>query len=281
MIWGLSFSAQRSGADALAPFTFYNFRNYFAVITMSIIMIFYHKKIDKAKVKDSIIQGIILGVVDFLALGFQQMGIGYTTASNSSFITATYVIMVPLIGILFGKKIKKSLWLCVLLEIIGLYFLCIKDSFILNKGDLLTFVGAIFFAVHIYLIEKIGERIDTILFCFVQYIVCSIISTSVMFIFESPINISGIKEALFALAYTGILSSAICVSIQVFVQKEVESTIASLIMCLESVFGAIGAWIILHETLSPTQLFGCGLAFIAIVISQLPQSNKLKKDNNK
>lgn len=270
LIWGLSFSAQRSGASTLAPFTFYNFRNYFAVWTMSILIIFNRKNIEISKKKESIKAGIILGVIDFLALAVQQIGIGYTTASKSSFITATYVIMVPLFAAIFGKKIKKSLWLCVFLEIVGLYLLCVNDNFVINIGDIITFIGAFFFAIHILLIEKEGDKMDTLIFCFVQYIICAILSTICMLAFEMPIDVEGIKTSWFALAYTGILSSAVCVTIQVFVQKEVDSTIASLIMCLESVFGAFGGWLILHEVLSTKQILGCLLAFVAIVISQLP-----------
>lgn len=270
LIWGLSFSAQRSGASTLAPFTFYNFRNYFAVLTMAILIIFNRKNIEISKKKESIKAGIILGVIDFLALAVQQIGIGYTSASKSSFITATYVIMVPLFAAIFGKKIKKSLWLCVFLEIVGLYLLCVNDNFVINIGDIITFAGAFFFAVHILLIEKEGDKMDTLIFCFVQYIICAILSTICMLAFEMPMDVEGIKASWFALAYTGILSSAICVTIQVFVQKEVDSTIASLIMCLESVFGAFGGWLILHEVLSTKQILGCLLAFVAIVISQLP-----------
>ena len=278
LIWGLSFSAQRSGASTLAPFTFYNFRNYFAVWTMSILIIFNRKNIEISKKKESIKAGIILGVIDFLALAVQQIGIGYTTASKSSFITATYVIMVPLFAAIFGKKIKKSLWLCVFLEIVGLYLLCVNDNFVINIGDIITFVGAFFFAIHILLIEKEGDKMDTLIFCFVQYIICAILSTICMLAFEMPIDVEGIKASWFALAYTGILSSAVCVTIQVFVQKEVDSTIASLIMCLESVFGAFGGWLILHEVLSTKQILGCLLAFVAIVISQLPdrKNHKMK-----
>lgn len=274
LIWGLSFSAQRSGASTLAPFTFYNFRNYFAVLTMAILIIFNRKNIEISKKKESIKAGIILGVIDFLALAVQQIGIGYTTASKSSFITATYVIMVPLFAAIFGKKIKKSLWLCVFLEIVGLYLLCVNDNFVINIGDIITFVGAFFFAVHILLIEKEGDKMDTLIFCFVQYIICAILSTICMLAFEMPMDVEGIKASWFALAYTGILSSAVCVTIQVFVQKEVDSTIASLIMCLESVFGAFGGWLILHEVLSTKQILGCLLAFVAIVISQLPDRKK-------
>ena len=278
LIWGLSFSAQRSGASTLAPFTFYNFRNYFAVWTMSILIIFNRKNIEISKKKESIKAGIILGVIDFLALAVQQIGIGYTTASKSSFITATYVIMVPLFAAIFGKKIKKSLWLFVFLVIVGLYLLFVYDNFVINIGDIITFVGAFFFAIHILLIEKEGDKMDTLIFCFVQYIICAILSTICMLAFEMPIDVEGIKTSWFALAYTGILSSAVCVTIQVFVQKEVDSTIASLIMCLESVFGAFGGWLILHEVLSTKQILGCLLAFVAIVISQLPdrKNHKMK-----
>ena len=127
------------------------------------------------------------------------------------------------------------------------------------------------FAVHILLIAVGGERLDSIVFCLTQFIICAVCSTAMMFIFEAPVNIEGVKTSIIPLIYTGALSSAFCVTLQVKVQKEVNPTIASLIMCLESVFGALGGWLILGEILSTRELFGCAIVFAAIVISQLPE----------
>ena len=270
IIWGFAFAAQRLGAGALGPFSFFAFRNYFAVIAMIVFFILFRDRKANTDLKLTIRYGLIGGLMEFVASASQQAGIAYTSTANSSFITATYVIMVPVLSLFTGRKTSGKTWFCVLLEVIGLYLLCIKESCAINIGDVLTMICALFFAIHIILIDKGGEKLDSIVFCLVQFIVCAILSTLMMFIFEYPVNVEGVRTALVPLLYTGVLSSALCVTLQVKVQKETDPTIASLIMCLESVFGALGGWLILNETLNAKELFGCLIVFVAIVISQLP-----------
>lgn len=275
IIWGFAFSAQRVGATTLAPFTLYAFRSYASVLTLFVFFLFSRRLSDKRNISYSIKAGIILGVIEFLAGITQQIGIIYTTASNSSFITATYVIMVPVISFFFGNKTDKKVWFCVVLELIGLYLLCVKGDFTINKGDLLTLLCAFLFAVHIIQIDR-AKKADTILMCLIQFVICAILSTICMFIFELPVDFDGVYNATIPILYTGILSSGLCVTIQATVQKELDPTLASIIMCLESVFGAIGGWLILHEVLSTRELIGCALAFVAILISQLPSKKESK-----
>ena len=273
IIWGFAFSAQRLGATTLAPFTFYAFRSYASVLTLFLFLLFSKRTSEKKNISYSVKMGIALGVIEFLAAIVQQIGIVYTTASNSSFITAPYVIMVPIISMFFGEKTDKKIWFCVALELVGLYLLCVKGDFTINIGDSLTFLCAFLFAIHIIQIGR-AKKADTILMCFVQFVVCALISTILMFIFELPVDFDGINNALIPILYTGVLSSGLCVTIQATVQKELDPTLASIIMCLESVFGAIGGWLILHEILSVKELIGCALAFIAIVISQIPSKKE-------
>ena len=274
VIWGFAFAAQRLGADVLGPFTFFAFRNYFAVATMLVFFLFIKRDTHGTDPVFSIKLGLLGGLMELVACICQQIGIAYTTAANSSFITATYVIIVPLLYLLLGRKVDRKLWFCVVLELIGLYLLCIKGDFTINKGDILTMVCALVFAIHIVLIARGGRRLDSIIFCATQFIVCALCSSILMLIFERPVNIEGVKTAIIPLMYTGCLSSAFCVTLQVKVQKEVNPTVASLIMCLESVFGAVGGWLILHEVLSTKEMFGCLLMFAAIVLSQLPERKK-------
>ena len=276
IIWGFAFAAQRLGADVLGPFTFFAFRNYFAVVTMLIFFLFIKRDTHGTDTLFSIKLGIVGGLMELVACVSQQYGIAFTTAANSSFITATYVIIVPILYLLLGRKVDKKLWFCVALELVGLYLLCIKGDFVINKGDMLTMVCAFVFAVHIVLIARGGRRLDSIVFCATQFFVCALCSSVMMFIFERPVDLQGVKTALVPLAYTGCLSSAFCVTLQVKVQKEVNPTIASLIMCLESVFGAVGGWLILHEVLSLKEMLGCLLMFTAIVLSQLPDKKKIQ-----
>lgn len=277
IIWGFAFAVQSKGGESLDVFSFFAFRNYFAVLMMLILIIFLYKKDEKYDIKRSVIFGLICGVIECTASLFQQDALIYTTAANVSFITTLYVILVPIFGVFLGEKINKKTWLCVVLVVIGMYLLCIKPGFTINKGDALALLCGILFAIHILVIDRGGESVNSLIFCFVQFFVCGFVSTILMLIFETPINFTGVKEALVPLAYTGMLSSAVAVTLQVKAQKELNPTIASIIMCTESVFGAIGGWLILHEVLSTKELIGCFIMFVAILLSQV--NIKRKKTN--
>ena len=274
IIWGFAFAFQSLGGDKVGPITFYCVRNYIATITLALFLIFIRKDDDLSDNAYSIKMGIICGVIEFVASLIQQIAIGHTSAANCSFITAMYVILVPIFGYILGEKTDKKLWFCVVLELVGLYLLCLGDGFSINKGDLYTFISAILFAIHIIIIAKGGKKIDAILFTFVQFVVGSILATILMFIFERPIDLEGIKQATIPLLYTGVLSSGVAITLQVTCQRNVDPTVASLIMCLESVFGAIGGYLILHEVLSFKEILGCTIMFIAIFLSQLPSKKK-------
>ena len=268
IIWGFAFAFQSLGGANLSTFTFYCFRSYFSVITMFILLAFKKDKNIKENTY-SIKLGLIGGLITCVAYLFQQESLKYTTAANSSFITSIYVALVPALAIFLGKKTNIKTWLCVGLEFVGLYLLCIKGDFTINKGDLMAMACSILFAVHILLIDNGANKLDSIIFCTTQYVVCAIVTTILMFIFDRPINIEGVKASLIPLIYTGCLSSAICITLQVQAQKHMNPTLASLILCLEGVFGAIGGWLILGQTLNVREFFGCAIIFIAIIISQI------------
>lgn len=268
IIWGFAFAFQSLGGDNLSTFTFYSFRSYFSVITMFILLAFKKDKEIKGNIY-SIKLGLIGGLITCAAYLFQQESLKYTTAANSSFITSIYVALVPALAIFLGKKTNVKTWLCVGLEFVGLYLLCIKGDFSINKGDLMALVCSILFAIHILLIDNGANKLDSIIFCTTQYVVCAIVTTILMLIFDRPINIEGVKASLIPLIYTGCLSSAICITLQVEAQKHMNPTLASLILCLEGVFGAVGGWLILGQTLSTKEFFGCAIIFIAIIISQI------------
>ena len=273
IIWGFAFALQSLGGNNLGTFTFYAFRSYFSVIAM-FILLFLSKDI---KIKDNIISiryGLIGGTITCIAYLFQQESLNYTTAANSSFITSIYVALVPALAIFLGKKTDLKTWFCVFLEFVGLYLLCVKESLSINKGDLMALVCSILFAVHILLIDNKASDLNSVVFCTTQYVVCAFISTILMLLFESPINFGGVKASLVPLAYTGILSSSICITLQVEAQKHLNPTISSLILCLEGVFGAIGGWLILNECLNFRELCGCLIIFIAIIISQISFTKK-------
>ncbi len=268
IIWGFAFAFQSLGGDNLSTFTFYSFRSYFSVITMFILLAFKKDKDIKGNIY-SIKLGLIGGLITCAAYLFQQESLKYTTAANSSFITSIYVALVPALAIFLGKKTNIKTWVCVALEFVGLYLLCIKGDFSINKGDLMAMICSILFAIHILLIDNGANKLDSIIFCTTQYVVCAIVTTILMFIFDRPINIEGVKASLIPLIYTGCLSSAVCITLQVEAQKHMNPTLASLILCLEGVFGAIGGWLILGQTLSTKEFFGCAIIFVAIIISQI------------
>lgn len=268
IIWGFAFAFQSLGSDNLSTFTFYSFRSYFSVITMFILLAFKKDKDIKGNIY-SIKLGLIGGLITCAAYLFQQESLKYTTAANSSFITSIYVALVPALAIFLGKKTNIKTWVCVALEFVGLYLLCIKGDFSINKGDLMAMICSILFAIHILLIDNGANKLDSIIFCTTQYVVCAIVTTILMFIFDRPINIEGVKASLIPLIYTGCLSSAVCITLQVEAQKHMNPTLASLILCLEGVFGAIGGWLILGQTLSTKEFFGCAIIFVAIIISQI------------
>ena len=268
IIWGFAFAFQSLGGDNLSTFTFYSFRSYFSVITMFILLAFKKDKDIKGNIY-SIKLGLVGGLITCAAYLFQQESLKYTTAANSSFITSIYVALVPALAIFLGKKTNVKTWVCVALEFVGLYLLCIKGDFSINKGDLMALVCSILFAIHILLIDNGANKLDSIIFCTTQYVVCAIVTTILMFIFDRSINIEGVKASLIPLVYTGCLSSAVCITLQVEAQKHMNPTLASLILCLEGVFGAIGGWLILGQTLSTKEFFGCAIIFVAIIISQI------------
>ena len=268
IIWGFAFAFQSLGGDNLSTFTFYSFRSYFSVITMFILLTFKKDKDIKGNIY-SIKLGLVGGLITCAAYLFQQESLKYTTAANSSFITSIYVALVPALAIFLGKKTNIKTWVCVGLEFVGLYLLCIKGDFSINKGDLMAMICSILFAIHILLIDNGANKLDSIIFCTTQYVVCAIVTTILMFIFDRPINIEGVKASLIPLVYTGCLSSAVCITLQVEAQKHMNPTLASLILCLEGVFGAIGGWLILGQTLSTKEFFGCAIIFVAIIISQI------------
>lgn len=275
LIWGSAFVAQSAAMDFVEPFTYNALRSYIAfVFLLPIIFIFRNKNITSEERKtinhNSIIGGICCGIVLTFAMSFQQIGISYTTAGKAGFITALYIIFVPIVGILFKKKTPKQIWLCVLIALVGFYLLCIKENFSIGKGDLLVLCCAICFSFQIIAIDYFNlKNIDGIMMSCVQFLVVGILSTIPMLLFETP-NMTNIMNAKVTILYAGILSSGVAYTLQIIGQKYTDPTIATLLMSLESVFAALSGWLILHEVLSTKELIGCTLVFLAVILAQMP-----------
>jgi len=288
-IWGSSFVAQSKGLDYVGPFTFNTVKNIIGgFFLIPIIMV-----IDKIKMKNQltdqqfkeekvmnktlIIGGILCGIALYAGCSLQQFGLLYTTAGKSGFITALYIVIVPLLGIFFKNRITLKVWISVVVAIFGFYLLCITENFNINKGDIITLICALFFSIHILLIDYFAPRVDGVRMSCIQFFVCGIISFFSMIIFEEP-SISSILSAWLPLAYAGFLSCGVAYTLQVIAQKDTEPVIASLIMSLEAVFAALSGWLILHEVLSVQEFIGCILVFVAIVITQLPSKHEKTLD---
>lgn len=213
-----------------------------------------------------------------MASAAQQIGIAYTTTAKSGFLTALYVVFVPLVSIFLGKRPEKKLWLCVLLGVAGLYFLCMKGTEGLGAGDLWTLLCAFLFSFQILSVSHFAGLTDGIRLSVWEFLTQSVIATVLMFVLEEPEPVA-IRAALPAILYAGVMSSGVAYTLQIVGQKDLNPTIASLAMCLESVFSAISGWIVLGEILSAREIFGCALMFGAIVLSQvsLPSGNGRKR----
>ena len=216
--------------------------------------------------------GIFCGVALFAASAAQQMGIGTTSTAKAGFMTALYVVLVPVAGVFLGSRPGVKLWCCVAASVVGLYLLCLagRDTLSLTGGEWQLLVCAILFTAQIMLVNHFSPQLDGIQLSFVQFFVVSVLSTIFAFVFEAP-SPDQFRAAAVSIAYCGIMSSGVAYTLQIVGQKVLDPTIASLAMCLESVFSALAGWLILGETLSATELCGCALMFGAIVVSQLPE----------
>lgn len=272
IIWGSSFVAQEIGMKSIDAFTFTGIRTTLGAIFLLPIVLILNKGLDLRK--NTLISGLILGVVFSVAQNFQQFAFYYSTSGKIAFITAFYMFFVPLFSVFLGKKIKLLTWLSILMGLVGLFFLCINPSDLtsINLGDLLALACAVFYAVQIMLIDRFLEKdINGVQLSFMQFAVAAVISIAAMFIFEHPV-MADIKTAAPSLLYSGIMSCGIAYTFQIVGQKHANPVVASLLMCMESVFAVIAAAVVLHQGMSLREGIGCAIMFAAIILSQLSES---------
>ena len=281
-IWGVAFVAQSVGGEAVGCFTFNGVRSLIgaAVLIPVIYFLDVQKKKElgekkflaqKGDKKTLLLGGICCGVMLCIASNFQQFGISFTTVGKAGFITAMYILIVPILGLFMKKRVGAKVWLGVVLATIGLYMLCMtSESFSLSKGDFLVLICAGFFSLHILIIDYFSPKVDGVRMSCIQFFVCGVISTAIAFVFENP-SLSAILSGWLPILYAGVLSCGVAYTLQIVGQKNMDPTVASLILSLESVFSVLAGWVILHQTLSMRELFGCVLMFLAIILAQLPE----------
>lgn len=282
-IWGVAFVAQSVSMDYIGGFTFNAIRNIIGAITLVPVILIFSKQdpaadqnpADRQKARKTLITGgICCGILLCLSSNFQQFGIKYTTVGKAGFITACYIIIVPIIGIFLKKKCSPFIWIAVLLSLGGLYLLCIipGEGFSIGKGDTLVLICAVVFSFHILTVDHFSPLVDGVKMSCIQFLVCGILSGIPALIFENP-NITNILQAWMPILYAGILSCGVAYTLQIVGQKGMNPTVASLIMSLESCISVIAGWLILGQNLSSREIFGCVLMFGAIVLAQLPQKS--------
>lgn len=276
IIWGISFVSQSVGMDYIGPNTFMGIRTTMGGLILLPFILFTDRQkkkrgsFQKTDLKKLITYGGICGVVLCIASTLQTIGLQYTTTAKSGFLTALYIIFVAVLGIFWGKKLTAKIILGILTAIVGMYFLCLFGSDIsFNIGDFYTILCAVFFAIQILFIDKFVHEVDGVKLSCAQFLISGGINLVLMILFENP-QWSNIMLCMTALLYSGIMSCGVAYTLQVVGQQYAEPTSASIIMSFEAVFAAISGWILLSEAMSVSQIAGCVLMFLAIILVQLP-----------
>lgn len=287
LIWGSAFVAQSAGMDYVQPFTYNGIRTVLGGLVLLPVVVLTRrlrpaaqrpdtaaqKAIDRASVKAGLICGVFLAI----ASSFQQYGVSMTTAGKAGFITALYIVIVPLLGVFIKKKIPSVIWGCVAIAVAGFYLLCVKEGFSVSTGDLLVLCCAFFFSLHIMAIDHFtAGPVDGLLMSCVQFLTSGGITLVLMLLFDTPVW-ANIWAARWTILYAGVLSCGVGYTLQILGQKDTDPTVATLIMSLESVFAALSGWLILQERLSGRELIGCVLVFVAVILAQIPLPSKNKK----
>jgi drug/metabolite transporter (DMT)-like permease len=285
-IWGTAFVAQSVAADHVPAMTFNAAR---AVVAFVFLFVFcvglrkfgkggaVYKSRGASYWRDLLIGGLCCGLALSLAANLQQKGIETTTSGKAGFITALYIVIVPILGLFLHKKAPRSIWLSVALAVVGLYCLCIKEGFSITTGDFYILLCAFCFSGHILIIDHFTQLVDGVELSCAQFLVVTIFSGIGMLAFENP-SWAMIQPALGAILYVGIFSSGVAYTLQILAQKDSNPTVVSLLMSLEAVFATLGGAIILHDQMSGREYLGCLIMFVAVILAQLPERKPRQKE---
>jgi len=268
-IWGFAFVAQRVGMEHVGPFTFNGVR--FLLGSLSLIpLMYFHSNPQTSRMgfKSAMLPGLLAGTVLFCGASLQQAGLIYTTAGKAAFVTCLYIVLVPVIGIFLGQSVGRWTWLGCILALVGLYFLCIKESASIQLGDLLELIGAIFWALHILIIGYFSRRVDVLKLSFFQFLTCAVLSLVTAAITETMV-IDNILAAAVPILYGGLCSVGIAYTLQVVGQKNAPPAHAAIILSMETVFAVIGGFLLLDERIGGQEIVGCALMLTGMLVSQL------------
>ena len=286
VIWGIAFVAQRKGMEYIGPFTYNGIR--FALGGGVLIAFIWLR--DKWNNNPAVIVssdhrkilikgGIIAGLLVFGGASLQQVGLVYTSAGNAGFITGLYVVIVPILGLLFKYKPGYGVWMGAFLAVVGMYFLSVTGRFNISKGDLFVFACSFFWAAHVLYIGFISRHVNVLKLAVFQYVVCSALSMLVAIVFET-IQWQSIVDATIPILYGGLLSVGIAYTLQIIAQKKAPPAHAAIILSMEAVFAVIAGWLMLNEILTVRGIIGCGLMLAGMLLAQLQAFMIKKKDGN-
>ena len=281
VIWGVAFVAQSAGMAYVGPFTYNGVRSILGglVLLPCIVLLDKIRGVTKESVNgihqrnQLLTGGLCCGLILFAASSFQQLGIQYTSVGKAGFITAMYILLVPIMGLFIHKKVGLKVWIGVAFAVCGLYLLCMNGGLRLERGDALVLVCALIFSLHILVIDYFSPKVDGVRMACIQFWVCGILSMICSFLLESP-QLHSILTAWKPVCYGGIMSCGVAYTLQIVGQKDMNPTVASLILSLESVVSVIAGFLILHQTMSRRELLGCCLMVVAIVLAQLPNRSE-------
>lgn len=292
-LWGSTFVAQDIVTDYLGTFTFLAARSFVGTLFLIPVTLIFTRIATKNSIdpigadgniipkriflKNSWVGGICCGMVLFVASSLQQAAMVYVTSGKAGFITSMYVIMVPLTGLFLHQKVAPTVWVAVVLTVTGLYLLCMKTNDVsFGIGELLLIGCAVCYTLHIQIINHFVVKANAVMMSCIQFLICGIISTVAMLIFESP-SVESLIAAIGPILYAGILSSGIAYTLQLVGQNGTNPTIASIVMSLESVISVLSGWLYLNDQLTLKEIIGCILMFAALIISQLPSGKPKNK----
>lgn len=283
MIWGSSFVAQSVSADYVEAFTFNTARSVVACLFLAVLCAVQRKFLVKndsgtkeavfGTRRDLMLGGICCGVALTVASNLQQKGLETTTSGKAGFITALYIVIVPIVGIFLKKKAPRAIWISVILAVVGLYCLCMTDNFSITVGDFYVLLSAFCYSAHILVIDHFTQKVNGVELSCMQFLVCAILSAIGMIMMETP-SWEAIMICLWSILYVGIFSSGVAYTLQILAQKDSNPTVVSLLLSLESVFATLAGALILGDRMSGKEYFGCVLMLLAVVLAQLPDRKK-------
>lgn len=281
LVWGLAFVAQKSAAGSVGTLTFICLRSLVAcAVLFPICAVRLRRAAGGPSLKSHLLPGIVMGSIMFVTIWLQQWGLAYTTASKSGFVTALYIIIVPLAGLFFHRRPGVSLWFGVALALAGTALLSLdfSEGFSVGFGEMLTFGCAVVCSAHIMYVDGHANGLDSTLLCAIQFGVSFVLGGAGMLLFESP-TVAQVTGNAVSILYVGAISGAVGYTFQIIGQKYAEPALASILMCMESVFAALGGWLIAGEVLSPIEYVGCGLMLAGCVLAQLPRRASARQRN--